>query len=222
MDAPRFRDLREFGTETFMAVGPCRIAFSTLCLIGSSDIEAHQKELLAKQARGRVNSAERWLGALFGEGINDLGVEEPDNLKQKRQRAYQAIAPMAVALRKCDHDLEETMVLADTFKGHCLSRVEPDVTEFLSHMTKYLNNVQADRDGERQKAILDVLTSARFVGRTIGMISINASIEAARAGEYGKSFEGIASEVRSLARQTQDLLTEVSALLLEDSRTDGE
>lgn len=70
---------------------------------------------------------------------------------------------------------------------------------------------------EDQNAVLDTIQrrndelEAMFgkmerVGRTINMISINASIEAARAGgESGRAFGVIASEVRDLSAQARSL-----------------
>lgn len=45
------------------------------------------------------------------------------------------------------------------------------------------------------------------------LLSLNASIEAARAGEAGKGFAVVASEISSLASQTSDATTEITAII---------
>lgn len=60
---------------------------------------------------------------------------------------------------------------------------------------------------ERAERVGGLLKDMARIGRMIGLISINASVEAARAGgESGRAFQVIAEEVRSLARQSADLL----------------
>lgn len=219
MTSLHFKDLREFGTAAFMAIGPSRIAIPTLCLIEDSALDAVNKDKLTEVAIGRLDSARTWLSTLFPEGIEALDLPEPDILKDSRAVALDALAPLVRALETAGEDRQTLLRTAQKYKAHCLARVEPDVTQFLNHMTKCLTQEQSDRDKKRKNAILDTLRSAEVVGRTIRMISINASIEAASAGEHGRSFEAIASEMRALGGQTQEFLREISQLMLRDGQT---
>jgi methyl-accepting chemotaxis protein len=68
-------------------------------------------------------------------------------------------------------------------------------------------NAVLDRIQRRNDELEAMFGKMERVGRTINMISINASIEAARAGgASGRAFGIIASEVRDLSTQARSLL----------------
>lgn len=77
---------------------------------------------------------------------------------------------------------------------------------------------QATDTGETVRALADasakigdVVTLIRSVAGQTKLLALNATIEAARAGEMGKGFAVVATEVKSLARQTEDAIGHVSA-----------
>ena len=65
--------------------------------------------------------------------------------------------------------------------------------------------------GSASGAIADVVTLIRRIAGQTKLLALNATIEAARAGEAGKGFAVVATEVKSLARQTEDAIGKVSA-----------
>lgn len=78
----------------------------------------------------------------------------------------------------------------------------------------------SDTTGKTEGVVTKLQDAAHEVGAVIGLISeiaeqtnllaLNATIEAARAGEAGKGFAVVASEVKSLATQTQKSVAEIT------------
>ncbi|WP_135078336.1 protoglobin domain-containing protein [Terasakiella sp. SH-1] len=59
--------------------------------------------------------------------------------------------------------------------------------------------------------IAGVVTLIKDIAAQTKMLSLNATIEAARAGSYGKGFAVVAQEVKGLAGQTENSITQVSS-----------
>lgn len=114
-----------------------------------------------------------------------------------------------------------TMTRADAVQLAARARREvlPALQEIVVHLSKLENEeAEAQLARVREKSVIvdNMLAEMRRIGRTIGLISINASVEAARAGgESGRSFQIIAEEVRSLAKQSSDVLDSMRSRISE-------
>ena len=64
---------------------------------------------------------------------------------------------------------------------------------------------------EAAQKVGEVLRLINAIASRTNLLALNATIEAARAGEFGKGFEVVASEVKSLARQTEHSTSEIDA-----------
>lgn len=97
--------------------------------------------------------------------------------------------------------------------------------EVLPTIYSVIAHIQARRDAALEErlaemsnrgAMLDrVMTDMGRISRMIGIVSINASVEAARSGgSSGRTFQVIAIEIRKLAAQSSELLSDLRQQLV--------
>ncbi|MDT8715099.1 methyl-accepting chemotaxis protein [Clostridium sp. 19966] len=71
---------------------------------------------------------------------------------------------------------------------------------------------------EDSKVVAQVKTMAESIGtiaEQTNLLALNAAIEAARAGEQGKGFAVVAEEVRKLAEQSSEAVTNIQSMVLQ-------
>jgi methyl-accepting chemotaxis protein len=68
---------------------------------------------------------------------------------------------------------------------------------------------KVERLRDASERITTILTLIRNIAAQTNLLALNATIEAARAGEAGKGFAIVASEVKSLAQQTESATKEI-------------
>jgi methyl-accepting chemotaxis protein len=67
--------------------------------------------------------------------------------------------------------------------------------------------------GERTQAAGEIIASVNDLAEQSNLLSVNASIEAAKAGEHGRGFAVVAQEVKSLAEQSKQAVSQVRTML---------
>ena len=189
--------------ETFMSVGPSRIACSAIALMAGGLVPdaicAEQRKL----SDDRIATALKALTDDFPKRMAECDEPEPPALRDRRLAAIDVLNTFKTTSSKSP---EKAGDLA-------LRVVEPAVSKFLIDMVAALDERYLDSRVVAREAAMDAVKAADGVGRTIQMIAINASIEAARAGESGRGFKVIAEEVKNLAGQTLSLLGRISAAM---------
>lgn len=111
--------------------------------------------------------------------------------------------------RTLDHHFDDGRILEITFHpmsvgGAVLTFV--DVTH-----ERNLRSVSEKRESLMNEAKVMLDRVGRIAADT-RLVALNASIEAARMGDDGRGFAVVAQEVRSLSRQTSDVLVEIGRI----------
>ncbi len=70
-----------------------------------------------------------------------------------------------------------------------------------------------NRLSDQTQAVGDIVATVNDLAEQSNLLSVNASIEAAKAGEHGKGFTVVAQEVKSLAEQSKQAVTQVRTIL---------
>ena len=70
-----------------------------------------------------------------------------------------------------------------------------------------------NRLSEQAQAVSEIVTTVSDLAEQSNLLSVNASIEAAKAGDQGKGFTVVAQEVKSLAGQSKQAVSQARAIL---------
>ncbi|WP_417900804.1 methyl-accepting chemotaxis protein [Bacillus sp. CSS-39] len=109
--------------------------------------------------------------------------------KELAQKAKAAVNTGLETLQSQEKNVEETQLATQS--------IERATKQFQSYAEK----------------IEDVAASVSSISEHTNLLALNAAIEAARAGEAGKGFAVVATEVRKLADESKNLMTEVFSVI---------
>ncbi|MCA9211993.1 MAG: hypothetical protein KDB27_02925 [Planctomycetales bacterium] len=79
--------------------------------------------------------------------------------------------------------------------------------------TSFAVLIRHQRIVESSTRIVEGLTEIQDIADQTSLLALNATIEAARAGEAGRGFSIVASEVKELARRSNDAAAKISQLI---------
>ncbi len=97
-----------------------------------------------------------------------------------------------------------------------LEHLEKVITETEANMRKI--TLEMKELLTASKKIEEISTMVTSIADQTNLLALNAAIEAARAGEQGKGFAVVANEVRKLAEDTKNAVSEVTVLVNQINR----
>jgi len=135
---------------------------------------------------------------------------QADALSEAAEQTAGNVGSVAVAVEQMGMSIQE--ISRNTAEAAAIAASAEREAQSAAERIQRLGDI-SERAGGVVKAI-------SAVARRTHLLALNAAIESARAGEAGRAFQVVATEVRSLARQTAGAAEEVTHTL-EEVRADG-
>ena len=104
---------------------------------------------------------------------------------------------LADSLKAAGGEIDDSTALAASLRETTVSGLQSS----LDHIGKELRNI-AEVLQEKTTQAASVMQDIEAIGKSVKMLSLNATIEANRAGEHGRGFAVVAQEVREFAQKT--------------------
>ena len=157
-------------------------------------------DTVVKKINANINSLNEEI-----EGVSET-TEQINSMTQQIKGAAKEIASRAQdgATEAVDIHRRAARAKEDTVANR--KKIRQMLADIRSSLEQALADVKVvDRIGIMANSILEITDQTN-------LLALNASIEAARAGEAGKGFAVVAEEIRVLAEQSQDAVTEIQSI----------
>ncbi|PIE74625.1 MAG: hypothetical protein CSA18_04005 [Deltaproteobacteria bacterium] len=135
--------------------------------------------------------------------INTLGVSISElmsfilNIGSKLEQSAQLLNKASAELREASQKQSESILeSASSIKN-------------ITHNIN-INHKKVDSLFEKTKLMKNIISTISDIADQTDLLALNATIEAARAGDHGKGFGVVSQEVKNLALQTKEALTDIN------------
>lgn len=209
--------LKTTGYERNEVVGKHHRIFCSETLSGSSEYlqfwhKLNQGEFMSGQfPRLNCSGKPLWLNATYNPVFNSDGqlykivkfATDVTGQIIRHQREHDAAAAACnLAIQTRGSAQEGFNVIENSIRT--INQIAGDMTAVSSDISK-LNRQSDSIDG--------IVGTIRSFAMQTRLIAFNAAIEAARAGDYGRSFEVVAGEIRTLADNVSDATIEIESVV---------
>ncbi len=131
--------------------------------------------------------------------------EKASEVTEASEVANENVTAVAAAMEEMSAAVSE--IAQNTNHARDIAQQAKDQTMSADQVIENLANA-AEKIGEMSKLI-------GSIAEQTNLLALNATIEAARAGEAGKGFAVVANEVKELAKQTSDSVSQIDAIVQE-------